>query len=953
MSEVVGSDVSLAVVRQDQGTEVWCQALVDRLRDGREQEVLTYLREAPLDTLRYLDRSWGPWDKDTQLWWALQQPLSERGIALTCNRSVIKPDAAFAARVLTHAKSLLVDAKAPRREERATVIVSKLLPFCVLPNMPWAERLALLDWIMAVRQIANLDRYDYFTDWESLLSGIKQPEQFITLAGYHPKLADEAIKVFGQLAEKLPPANRWQPWHEFFALSPRFHEDMPVYDPELIEHCWKNAEPAAQERLLYQFGRAVRYCEKKSDWSYFEASFDRMFARNPKYFVHLLSNDSRYWLEPHLAKTIWAKQYPELVALLLPGIGECTSTSGYSSVLSSILDTRPGDLEKLTSAQLTNLLPELKASLSPAVLQGICKVMAGSSSKALREALAKALAKVPLADLDAAGWFNIKGKNALLGLRDVLLGHSDPAAAIQLQALLDGGKLDIASSGIIEAHLNKLGLGSKTPRQSQGASLAELEQQAAKVKRIAAATRHYDTPELLALLEPLSEHAARVLLHLAATAEEALPSLAHELMAQVPAQRRAQLAHSILATWISLDGDPKARWALRLLSGNIDDRVVDVLADAALAWGKPKKQRAVLAVEQLAALDSLYALARVQEIAGSRKVKDMVSYAARQALREAAARRNLSVAELYDELTPDFGLAEGITLKVGECIYRVVLQGDLSLRVVDDKGKESKSLPALKDEALRDEWETASAQYKTLQAGLKSVLKQQAPRMQAAFFTGKSWTLERWQRLFLAHPLLRVAGRSLIWGVLGKGGKAQISFRIAEDFSLLDVEDNRAELPADVSICLWHPVTAAAGEAEAWKTSLEDYRIEALVDQVGALASLPDASRFKDGQLLPDGKLVVAQGKLSGVLSKCGYKAGPVEDGPGIYHHDWLLPAASMLVRLSHSTYMPYMDLENPVTIEAIEVYVNSKLQKPSAIPKPLLATLEEHLQRMKEKAMA
>jgi len=40
---------------------------------------------------------------------------------------------------------------------------------------------------------------------------------------------------------------------------------------------------------------------------------------------------------------------------------------------------------------------------------------------------------------------------------------------------------------------------------------------------------------------------------------------------------------------------------------------------------------------------------------------------------------------------------------------------------------------------------------------------QQAPRMLAALVSGKRWPLDRWQRLFVAHPLLRIVGRSLIW----------------------------------------------------------------------------------------------------------------------------------------------------------------------------------------------
>lgn len=924
------------------GTEL-LTALVKAYQRGQQNEVLTFLSEAPrekvsgLRNTKFHVKEWG-----VELWWAFQQALLKRDVVISIDRLEVNIDAKLAARIFACIQGL------PANHDQ---VIAWLMQYCVSDCMPLTERFAVFDWFESTHRIVEHHGYRSRCWVEGLMSGLTDAEQCRAIAVRYPELGSDAVSVFAKIAKNYPRQRRWQPWYDYLAAHPGQLDTygQRLLDPALIEHCWLHAEVSKQHELLSLYSDALYSSENKDDWEFFRDSFDRMVQIVPDYFTTLLrERDS--WLMPHVAGTIWGKQYDALVPLLLPAIGARSYGLGeFRPLVARILRECPAYVGLLNSAQLFNLMPLLDQSLSTEVLQGICKVMAGSSSKALREALAKALAKVPLADLEKAGWFSTKGKNTLLGLLAVLMGHTDPAAASQLQALLEGGKLDIASAEAIETHLKKRGLVSASPVLSGVVSLVDLEQQAAKVKRISAVTRPYETPEVLTLLEPLSEHAARVLLHLAATAEGELPGLAHALIAQVPAERRAQFAHSIIATWVALEGEPKARWALRLLKGSTDDRMVDVLADAALTWGKPKKQRAVLAVEQLAAIDSLYALARVQEISASRKVKEMVSYAARQALREAAARRKLTVAELYDELTPDFGLAKGITLQVGELAYQVVLLGDLTLRLVDAKGKASKSLPALKDEGLRAQWEAANAQYKTLQAGLKSVLKQQAPRMQAAFFTGTQWPLERWQRLFLTHPLLRVAGRSLIWQVQGQPGG---SFRIAEDFSLLDVEDNVVELASGARIGLWHPVMAQEGEAQAWKNSLEDYRIEALVDQVGAYAGLPDSARFKNGQLLPKGLLVIEQGKLSGLFSKLGYKAGPVQDGPGIYEHDWLLPAAGILVRVKHSAYMPYMDLSNKVTIEGIEVYFNGRESQPDAIAKPLLATLEGHLQLLQEKAL-
>jgi hypothetical protein len=155
-------------------------------------------------------------------------------------------------------------------------------------------------------------------------------------------------------------------------------------------------------------------------------------------------------------------------------------------------------------------------------------------------------------------------------------------------------------------------------------------------------------------------------------------------------------------------------------------------------------------------------------------------------------------------------------------------------------------------------------------------------------------------------------------------------------------------LPPEAAISLWHPVTAKAAEAEAWRGNLADYEVEALVDQVGASADLPKASHISGSQLKAPAGLVITQDRLASVFNKLGYRPGPVEDGPSINWHVWLLPAAQLRVDLCHSFYSPYRDAGNAVTIEYIMVHdVQGYIEKSIAVnklPKPLLATLMEHL---------
>ncbi|HLD68323.1 MAG TPA: DUF4132 domain-containing protein [Pseudomonas sp.] len=952
MLELDTANASLGRLLHKMRPADFAQLLVERMRTGKEGTVAAFFLQSEYWEINLLNalKADAPWWHDHALWQKFSLWAGLGGVLLHCESLSAPGSKTMSLVVQTLARELLAAADQEQSVAVRRFVLWELFAYFWYEGMPRWEIFELIDWAVQIRQAAGLS-FDTpcSTDWQALIKALTDTADLQAVARKEVYLCKDVLKEYEERTQALPAKERWEPWHDFFASHPEHYDLYPIQDPELIAIRWAQAEAEAERRigLAESLLGELRYSKDKHG----QQIFIRLAREDSRAFVELLSDSSCYCFGELIAQAIWQEQFPELLPLMLPLIA--TQRHGdFRGLIHQILGARPDDLLRVSAAGLLNLLPLLEVATFKASLPHLATVVAGSSSKALRETLADCAKKLAPGDFAEAGWLKHKAKNLQLAYRDILLTHPDPAAGPLLAELLAAGRLDAAAASTVQAHLQKLGL--LGPVTTAGAavsveeSLSALEAQAAKVKRIAATVGHFEAADFLGQLQPLSEHAVRVVFHLAATAEAALPPLAEQLLAQVPAEQQARLALAVVHSWIAQDGDPKLRWALKLLPGRSDDRMVDALTAAVMAWGKTKKQRAVIAVEQLGELDSPYALARVQEITTSKKVKDMVHSAARETLIAAAARRKLSVAELCDELTPDFGLGQGLTLNVGERIYRVLLQGDLSLRVVDERGKASKSLPANKGAADQDAWETVNSQFKTLAAALKAVLKQQGPRMEAAFVTGKTWPLERWQRLFLHHPLLRSVGRSLIWQVQGAGS----SFRIAEDFSLLDVEDNVLSLPLEARIGLWHPVTAEAGEAEAWKSNLADYELEPLVDQFGACTSLPEPEQFKDDHLLAPAGLVVPQGKLAGVLAKCGYRA--VLGDSSIYQHEWRLPSAELCIRLQHSTYMHFMVLDHLVTLEQFEVYDTANgwaRLNPTNLPKPLLATLMGQLQMMAAKA--
>jgi hypothetical protein len=356
----------------------------------------------------------------------------------------------------------------------------------------------------------------------------------------------------------------------------------------------------------------------------------------------------------------------------------------------------------------------------------------------------------------------------------------------------------------------------------------------------------------------------------------------------------------------------------------------------------------VVALQQLGRLDTVYALSCVQALATGKVLKPSVLAAAQAVLAEAAARRGMALADLSDELTPDFDLGRGVQLQVGAQTYDVLLQGDLSLRLRTPAGKLVRSLPALADEALRPQWEAAAARLKTLAKGIKAVLQQQAPRLQSCLMLGRHWPLDTWRRLFLEHPLLRVVAQGLVWRVEPAEGQP-FSLRIAEDLSLVDAESDVVQLPTEARIALWHPAQATEQERAQWRKCLADYGLKALIEQVDAPAALPLARQWQQELLQPVAPIRLTQQALEGLSGQWRFYAGPVCDGPGIYQHLRDFAVQRWRVELHHSAAMPYYQPGHEIDIEgfALRDMADDVWLPPAAWPLPLQASLCGMLQSL------
>nr|WP_216294306.1 DUF4132 domain-containing protein [Delftia acidovorans]MCA1069065.1 hypothetical protein [Delftia acidovorans] len=961
-----------------EGMPAFAAELAKRLAQGRDAEVADFLRDSSSlcqERLHQLPGEHAPWQRDHALWLALARISLPLGQFYGGNSGVPRRSAELTAELTALARAWLDDwgsrTHQPwRLRDGYDLVLRQVFGVLGHEGMSSAEITGLLRWARELSAKAGIaPGAQYYCHWQHLLHQLPEPELLaMAIEDGGGQLSRDIVQRQLPLQRTRPAAQRWALWRDFFAQFPAVLDQLRLPEPVLIASRWETADAARRDLLAQDLFKALCFASD-DDWPHDRVLVERMLQTDAAPLVAWFKQLGHLAINPVVAQRLWDARWPALLPLLLPACADgCKHESdraGYAAVAETLLADRPGDLARLAAGPLTHLLPALRVDTLQRLLPQLGKAASSSASKGLRAALAQALSALPVDAPQAAGWLAKPNKNLVLAYRDVLVAHPDPASGSLLSALLSGGLLDVAEQGPVQARLKDLGAaapvadaarppaGEAAPAGSDGAgSLAELEAQAASLQRLSPAIAALDQPALLDLLAPLSAQAARALLHLAATSPQELPALAHQLLAQASAENRARLALALVQHWVAADGAPESRWVLKLLSGAADDRIVDVLSSAALAWHKTRKERAVVALQQLGRLDTVYALSCVQALATGKTLKPSVLAAAQAVLAEAATRRGMALADLSDELTPDFDLGRGVQLQVGAQTYDVLLQGDLSLRLRTPAGKLVRSLPALADEGLRAEWEAAAARLKTLSKGIKAVLQQQAPRLQSCLMLGRHWPLDTWRRLFLEHPLLRVVAQGLVWRVEPAAGQP-FSLRIAEDLSLVDAQSDAVQLPAEGRIALWHPAQATEQERAQWRECLADYGLKALVEQVDAPADLPLASQWQQELLQPLAPIRLTQQALDGLAGPWRFHAGPVCDGPGIYLHLRDFAVQRWRVELLHSAAMPYYEPGHEIDIEgfALRDMAADRLLPPAEWPLPLQASLCAMLQALASRA--
>jgi hypothetical protein len=290
----------------------------------------------------------------------------------------------------------------------------------------------------------------------------------------------------------------------------------------------------------------------------------------------------------------------------------------------------------------------------------------------------------------------------------------------------------------------------------------------------------------------------------------------------------ADFAKKLFEAFVSQGADAKHKYCLILAGLLGDDRLVDSLRTQIVKWADSARGKmAEYGVGALALVGSNKALRIVEFFSRKYKTKNAnIGTAAAQALEDAAEALGIEANELADSIIPDFGFENLYKIfQAGGEEIRAFIGKDFKIQYLNESGKVLKSPPKATDKAILDE-------LKDIGKELREVLRLQSGRMELYLVIQRKWSLEKWQQFFLANPIMFVYATRLIWAAYDAQGQMQERFYVAEDTSLLNLEDEEVSLSPEAHIAMLHPLMIEESERKAWVSKCFEQGIEPLFPQM-------------------------------------------------------------------------------------------------------------------------
>ncbi len=286
----------------------------------------------------------------------------------------------------------------------------------------------------------------------------------------------------------------------------------------------------------------------------------------------------------------------------------------------------------------------------------------------------------------------------------------------------------------------------------------------------------------------------------------------------------ARFSWALFERWTASGAPPADSWAFTQLAHFGDDDTVRELVPLISDWPSHNlHKRAATGIEVLGGIGTLTAMRAIHRI--SEKVGHWsLEQVASSQIEAIAARKGLSTDQLADRLVPDFGIGEpaAMVYDYGPRQFKVGFDEELRPHITDMDGKPRKALPP---PGVRDDAELAASarrRFTQLKKDVRTVAADLVKRLERDMVHQRSRTKAEFDRYFVEHPLVRQLAHRLIWTADPETGP--IAFRLAEDGTCTDIEEQELHLPEDAAIRPAHPITLG-DKVTAWSAILADYEL--------------------------------------------------------------------------------------------------------------------------------
>jgi hypothetical protein len=374
----------------------------------------------------------------------------------------------------------------------------------------------------------------------------------------------------------------------------------------------------------------------------------------------------------------------------------------------------------------------------------------------------------------------------------------------------------------------------------------------------------------------------------------------------------AAFAWTLFQGWRVAGYSPKESWAFDALRWFGDDESVRRLSPMIRLWpGAGGHSRAVVGLDVLASIGGGTALMHLYGISQKAKFKGLKEKAVER-ISEIADDLGLTGDQLGDRLVPDLGLeANGsLELDYGPRRFTVGFDEHLKPYVADEAGKRLKNLPK---PGVKDDGELAPAAYQRF-SGLKKDVRvlasDQIARMELAMVDQRRWTGAEFREFFVAHPLLRHIVRRLVWATFaenGNGGTVTTTFRVAEDLSFANVDDDGVGLADDAVVGIAHPIQLG-DDLAAWSEVFADYEILQPFQQLGRPVFTLTDEDAASTNLTRFAGIEIPVGKVVGLERRGWRRAAPADAGVQNYVWRPLPDDRALLASLDPGIPVGYID---------------------------------------------